>query len=295
MDILTHLMIGAAVTSPFWPTHPLESVAFTLGSVLPDIDALSRQFGKVAYLRAHQGWTHAIPMHVLLGSLGVAILEWSGYSVFTPSIIALTAAAVLHVLLDWTNTWGVRLFAPFDNRRRSLEWVFFVDAWVLTLTAVTLAYQTHQYVTAGRTSLWLTPAWLAAMTAYFAAKGFLRAHAGRLVEDAVALVPDTFLPWRFHVTTRRDDTATTYVLDLFPLRRTRVEERAILDREWSRALDELPEFRAMRELSSGYHVVAADRTTLTCRDLRTRNFGTNFGRLLVAREGDRLTVERFDV
>ncbi len=47
----------------------------------------------------------------------------------------------------------------------------------------------------------------------------------------------------------------------------------------------LPEFQLMQELSSGYHVVESrsedGRTTLVCRDLRTRNFGGRFGVLEV--------------
>ncbi len=44
-----------------------------------------------------------------------------------------------------------------------------------------------------------------------------------------------------------------------------------------------PRVREMRKLSPAYHLVAAEQvpegTRLTCRDLRTRNFGGRFGTL----------------
>ena len=59
----------------------------------------------------------------------------------------------------------------------------------------------------------------------------------------------------------------------------------VYDSSYASLLEAIPEYQAMRALSSLYHVVEVreddTNVTLTCRDLRTRNFGTRFGELLV--------------
>lgn len=292
MDIFTHVMIGAAATSPFWATHPLESVAFVFGSVLPDIDALSRQFGKVAYLRAHQTWTHAIPLQVVATALAAAALFATGFEIFIPTIICMGAGAMLHSLLDWTNTYGVKLFAPFDRSRRYLEWVFFIDAVVITLTAGTLSAHAWQFATAGRTSAALGAAWLLATASYFAVKAVLRRRAQRALSDAVSLVPSALWPWRFYGLVVDGERATTCTVDAL--------SGAVTDRQEHHVgslsgIDALAEYDVMRELSVGFLPAAADDGVIVCRDLRTRNFGTNFGRLTVDVSGSTPRVERFDV
>ena len=59
MDTITHAIMGAIVASPMVAERPIESATFVLGSVVPDLDALSRVFGKHAFLESHQTWSHA--------------------------------------------------------------------------------------------------------------------------------------------------------------------------------------------------------------------------------------------
>ena len=51
MDIVTHAMMGAITASTLAEDQPEAAAAFLLGSVLPDLDAPSRCFGKRALLR----------------------------------------------------------------------------------------------------------------------------------------------------------------------------------------------------------------------------------------------------
>ncbi len=44
MDIVTHAMMGTIAASPFLESHPEVATAFMFGSVLPDLDVLSRVF-----------------------------------------------------------------------------------------------------------------------------------------------------------------------------------------------------------------------------------------------------------
>lgn len=287
MDIITHVMIGAAASSPFWASHPLESVMFTFGSILPDIDALSRQFGKVAFLRFHQGWTHALPLIAAITGACVALLVALDLSILVPSILLCGLGAVLHVFLDWTNTFGVRLFAPFDRQRRCAEWVFFIDVpFIVATIGVLLAQLTLS--ASGATSPLLGGTWAAAALLYFAWRGALRRRAARLAPAAVSLIPSPLVPWRFEGLELSGDRARTYVVDV---RRPSLDDiRDVLLPE--AALQGVPEYDAMRELSRGFVAVESTGDRIECRDLRTRfTFGTNFGRL-VLRAG---VVERFDV
>lgn len=292
MDIVTHVMMGAAATSPFWATHPLESVTLVFGSMLPDVDAFSRSFGKVAYLRSHQTWTHAIPMQVALTAIGVALLHASDLALFVPAVLCLGAGAVLHSLLDWTNTYGVTLFAPFDRERRCLEWVFFIDGTVVGLTVGALVAQGWLFATAGTTSVAVGVGWLLATAAYFLTKAALRRRAGEALPAAVSLVPSALWPWRFYALVVDGERATTCTVNGWTGALTESEEHRLGS---PNGLEALAEYRVMRELSAGFLPLAATGGRLVCRDLRTRNFGTDFGRLTVDLRGPEPRVEQFDV
>jgi membrane-bound metal-dependent hydrolase YbcI (DUF457 family) len=292
MDIFTHVAIGAAATGPFWATHPLESVAFVLGSVLPDIDALSRQFGKVAYLQAHQTWTHALVVQVAIGLVLGVVLVASDLAVFVPSVVAMLAGAVLHSVLDWTNTYGVKLFAPFDRRRHALEWVFFIDGFVIATTLAAVALQAWSFGRTGAVPVGFALGWAALTIGYVAAKRMLRARAAGRLPDAQSLVPSSWCPWRFYALSLGRDRATTCRVDAISGAIAEVAHHTLAD---TSDLAHLAEFRAMRGLSAGFVATKRDAQRVVVRDLRTRNFGTNFGRLTVSLTGDHPTVESFDV
>ena len=48
MDIVTHGMVGVLLAAPLAESHPIAAGSLLLGSVLPDLDALSRLAGKRA-------------------------------------------------------------------------------------------------------------------------------------------------------------------------------------------------------------------------------------------------------
>ncbi len=129
MDIVTHGMMGVVAASPFMAERPVASALFMLGSVLPDLDAFSRLFGKRAFLQAHQTYSHALPVIAFLAFI-VSLSRIDGMI----GGVALALGMIFHSLLDVTNTYGIRLFAPFSSRRYCAEWVFFIDAIVLAAT-----------------------------------------------------------------------------------------------------------------------------------------------------------------
>src|SRR5689334_2978154 len=138
MDIVTHAGIGLVAASPFLTDRPEFAVGTVAGSVLPDLDAFCRLRDKTAFLRAHQTWSHALPVQITF-SIGTALfgslLGWRGIEIG----IGLLAGLLGHSLLDLTNTYGVAWLTPFSRRRVCFEWVFFIDVIVLVALAATFA------------------------------------------------------------------------------------------------------------------------------------------------------------
>lgn len=289
MDIVTHGMMGVVVASPWVASRPEAAAAFMFGSVLPDLDAFSRVFGKRVFLKAHQTWSHAIPVMAALGALAAAL------SGLPAAGLGLGLGMLFHGLLDATNTYGITLLAPFTRRRYCAEWVFFIDATVVALTTAALAWVLYAWPEPG----WkVQAAYGAALAAYWTLKALLRRRAARLGPPGpLALLPSALWPWEYFGCSREGDSLRVW--RIHALRGALLDDRRvpILDGLWMEKIGGLPELRIMRELSPAYHVVEAVEepagTRLTCRDLRTRNFGARFGeiRLLVDPAGGVKDVE----
>jgi membrane-bound metal-dependent hydrolase YbcI (DUF457 family) len=299
MDIVTHAGIGLIAASPFLPDRPELALGIVAGSVLPDLDALYRLADRVTFLRGHQSWSHALPVQLVLSialGLAAALLGWRGIELGA----GLLAGLVGHSLLDLTNTYGVALLMPFSRRRFCLEWVFFIDLVVLTGTAATLALVIPLWLREGEVPAQYAVAFLTGLCAYVLVKGALRRRAGRLCPQAKSLVPSALVPWRLFGAERRGQTISLFRINALTGIRSAVGDVPVLDDSFAAALNGLPEFRLMRDLSPEYHVVAASAdgasTRLLCRDMRMRNFGTRFGDLEVWLDSNQQVIRsRFHV
>lgn len=283
MDVVTHGMMGAILASPLATSHPLTASCLMLGSAIPDLDTLSRVLGKRAFLEAHRTYTHSIPIMIALGGLAWIGFRWAGFQ--EPwAAPALVMGMFLHGLLDVTNTYGITPFAPFSMRRIYKEWVFFIDAIVIAVTAATLiVIGLRGSLAAGST--WVVPAvYAAALAAYWAIKIALRRRALRLApQGTLSLMPSALVPWHFLGYAREGSEVRLFRIDARDGALAGEEWCAIHDEEWAGRIGDLPEFRIMRGLSAAYHVVEVketpEGTRIECKDLRTRNFRTRFGDL----------------
>lgn len=296
-------MMGIVLASPFLQTQPLLAGGLALGSALPDLDALSRLFGKRAFLRAHQTYSHSLPLIALLG-LPAFPLARAFDSTLAPFVLGTCLGMGLHALLDVCNTYGITLFAPFSHRRLCLEWVFFVDAVVFGTTLAAFVFVARRIAADQPVEGGVVAGYAASMLVYFGAKGWLRRRAARFApRETLALIPSSAFPWRYFGCSRCTRVLRLFRVNALTGRCQPQAELALLDEEWSSRLDEPPEVLAMRALTPAYHLVSAQPlaqgsalTRLVWRDLRTRNFDTRFGSLeLVLAPDGRVLSKDFHV
>ena len=157
MDPIAHTLVGAVLTETgLKRVSRYATATLLIGVNLPDIDGIAKFWGHDASLYFRRGWSHGILALVVLPLLlAGSIWLWQRWrsrtaedsEAFRPGwIVALAFLAVAtHPLLDWMNTYGVRLLMPFDERWFYGDTLFIVDPWIwLVLAAgVLLARQTN--------------------------------------------------------------------------------------------------------------------------------------------------------
>jgi membrane-bound metal-dependent hydrolase YbcI (DUF457 family) len=133
MDNITHTLTGLALSRAGlnrWYSH--SALVLVLAANAPDIDIVMALRGSLPYFENHRGLTHAIVMVPVLALL-VALLVCA----FTRSMRGWKAAYGLaiigvasHLLLDWTNSYGVRLLLPFSPDWFRLDLNNIIDLWI---------------------------------------------------------------------------------------------------------------------------------------------------------------------
>ncbi len=117
----------------------LSIAAFTIGGNLPDLDLLASYRGlargKLEYMLQHRGYTHTILGCLVLGLLLYAVLELVARARRLPLsgrdhrllLFAALAGTLLHLFMDYLNSYGVHPFWPLDNRWYYGDSVFIVE------------------------------------------------------------------------------------------------------------------------------------------------------------------------
>jgi inner membrane protein len=133
MDPLTHTAMGLFLSRAGlnrWT--PRASAILILAANAPDIDILSAAGGGINYLHYHRHLTHslvAMPVMALLPVLLVRAvtrkpIRWAG--AYAAALIAVAS----HLLLDWTNAYGIRLALPFSGQWFRGDLTGVVDLWI---------------------------------------------------------------------------------------------------------------------------------------------------------------------
>src|SRR5581483_6344925 len=98
----------------------------------PDVDGVSFFTDKMRYLEMHRGYTHSAVLIPLMAMAPVLILRLFTRSGFRWWMAWLLSAIGLasHVLLDWTNVYGLRLLLPFSSQWFHLDLTGLIDLWI---------------------------------------------------------------------------------------------------------------------------------------------------------------------
>jgi len=142
MEPVTHFMTGAVLSrSGFNRKAAYATLAMTLSAEAPDLDVLWSLKGPIAGFQHHRGWTHSF-LGIPFEALVVVAVIWLIHRWRLRRNPALTTAAPIswlrlyffsvigflsHILLDWTNNYGVRPFAPFNPRWYAGSFVFIFE------------------------------------------------------------------------------------------------------------------------------------------------------------------------
>jgi len=171
MEPITHLMTGACLArAGFNRKAAYATLAMTLAAEFPDLDTLWSVDGPIAGFQHHRGITHTL-VGLPLDALAVVGVVWVVHrwrvrraaakaavapvvaeGMDQPVVRPLTAAPVRwgllygfaliallsHILLDWTNNYGVRPFFPFNPRWYAGSFVFIFEPVLFVALLVAL-------------------------------------------------------------------------------------------------------------------------------------------------------------
>ncbi len=138
MDNITHSLTGLALSRAGLSRYsPHAAALLILSANAPDIDIVATARGSLAYLEAHRGYTHSLlclPIMSLLPVLVVAGISKRRLPWFRAWILCCIGVAS-HLVMDWTNSFGVRLLLPFSSRWFHLDVNSLYDGWIMTALA----------------------------------------------------------------------------------------------------------------------------------------------------------------
>ena len=152
MDNLTHTLTAVALShAGLHRKTRFATLTLIVAANLPDIDIVSRYWGSASYLKYHRGITHSI-LGVSLLALLVGCAAYSlGRKMKPKSAPPLSLAWLLilawigtasHLLLDFTNSYGVRPFLPFSSRWFAWDIMYIFDPLLLLLLCLGLGLPT---------------------------------------------------------------------------------------------------------------------------------------------------------
>ncbi len=146
VEPVTHMLTGACLSRAcgFPARARYATAACVIAAELPDADYVYRLGGPLLYFQHHRGWTHAfwsLPLQAVFVVL--LFIAWHAFRQSRqrrrrpreepaptnwPLLGGMALLALLtHILLDWTNNYGVRPFAPWNAHWYAGELVFIVE------------------------------------------------------------------------------------------------------------------------------------------------------------------------
>jgi len=147
VDLATHAVTSLALARGFFQRGSWRFVGcVVLAGTLADADLLTVLFGPATYLSGRFTVTHSLVGTVIVIAVAATFFiaarpnsgpppkvgPTSGAG-FSSILLAACLAAVVHLLMDLAASGGVALLWPFRAARLALDWLPFLDPWILTV------------------------------------------------------------------------------------------------------------------------------------------------------------------
>jgi inner membrane protein len=144
LEPVTHFLTGACIgRAGLNRKTALATAVLTLAAEAPDLDVLSRFGGPAFGFAHHRGFTHSflgVPIDAAV-VLGFVYLIWRLRGRKTKNLpprwgllfLYACLAGLSHILLDFTNNYGVRPFWPFSEKWYSWDIVFIFEPIMFSL------------------------------------------------------------------------------------------------------------------------------------------------------------------
>jgi inner membrane protein len=151
LEPITHFLTGACLArAGFNRKTALATATMTLAAEAPDLDVFGSVRGSVFAFAHHRGFTHSFLGLFLVSTVVVGFVYglWRlrGQPVKDPNLpprwgllfLFAYLAGLSHILLDFTNNYGVRPFWPFWEKWYSWDIVFILEPVLLIVLALGL-------------------------------------------------------------------------------------------------------------------------------------------------------------
>ncbi len=127
MENLTHTLVGLMMARCGLEKTTVRGAGMMmLAANAPDVDAVF-WFNRLHYLDYHRSYVHSLAFAPLVALLPMALVRaqftWKSYA-------AAIAGVLSHILLDWTNPYGIQMLLPFSHRRVMLDITNIADIWI---------------------------------------------------------------------------------------------------------------------------------------------------------------------
>jgi inner membrane protein len=142
MDNLTHTAVGLFLSrAGFNRLTPRATAILLLAANAPDVDVVSALGGSLNYLHYHRHWTHSLLAMPAIAAAVIALVRFAGRKPIRwwGAFAAAMAGVASHLLLDWTNVYGVRMLLPFSSQWLRLDLTNVTDLWIWTAVALGIA------------------------------------------------------------------------------------------------------------------------------------------------------------
>jgi inner membrane protein len=196
LEPITHFLTGACLArAGFNRKTALATATMTLAAEAPDLDVLGGFKGPVVAFAHHRGITHCILGLVIVSTVvvGFMYVVWRlrGRKTNIPNLpprwgllfLFAYIAGLSHILLDFTNNYGVRPFWPFWEKWYSWDIVFIVEpilyVFLVAGLAAPLFFSRQKPLPRGRTAAALA---LVCVAGLYATRDYEHRRAGYALE-----------------------------------------------------------------------------------------------------------------